>query len=271
MHALSQSSTEYYRLRHPPFAAVCMHALTYFLPQASCPSAMNVAACLSGARPCRPTACSAPLFGRLAPENDGGEAAIEALAGSASAPPIVRPVELTLVPDAVADVGEASAALRAAVHCCVLLANQSDLLPNTFTLRVSLLTHLFCGVLPAPLPLDHPERRERCFWASEKGVRYETQAEILRNLRLLLSHFTAASLSISATRSFDANRLLSLASLASIADAVLRLRVADHPSPFCEHYAGDADGPVRPFGFEMGPFVVEAEFYGSTAPSAPRG
>ena len=206
------------------------------------------------------TACSAPLFGRLAPENDGGEAAIEALAGSASAPPIVRPVELTLVPDAVADVGEASAALRAAVHCCVLLANQSDLLPNTFTLRVSLLTHLFCGVLPAPLPLDHPERRERCFWASEKGVRYETQAEILRNLRLLLSHFTAASLSISATRSFDANRLLSLASLASIADAVLRLRVADHPSPFCEHYAGDADGPVRPFGFEMGPFVVEAEF-----------
>ena len=194
---------------------------------------------------------------RLAPENDGGEA-IEAPADRRRRPPSSAPWSSR--PGRRRRRREASAALRAAVHCCVLLANQSDLLPNTFTLRVSLLTHLFCGVLPAPLPLDHPERRERCFWASEKGVRYETQAEILRNLRLLLSHFTAASLSISATRSFDANRLLSLASLASIADAVLRLRVADHPSPFCEHYAGDADGPVRPFGFEMGPFVVEAEF-----------
>ena len=29
---------------------------------------------------------------------------------------------------------------------------------------------------------------------------------------------------------------------------------------FCEHYSGDADGPVTPFGFEMGPFAVEAEY-----------
>ena len=26
------------------------------------------------------------------------------------------------------------------------------------------------------------------------------------------------------------------------------------------YYAGDADGPVTPFGFEMGPFGVEAEY-----------
>ena len=168
-------------------------------------------------------------------------------------------MELTLVPDAVASVEEASGAMRKAVHCCVLLANQADLLPNTFQLRASLLTHLFCGVLPAPLPLTHPRRRSECFWASQT-VRYETQAELLRCLRLLLLHFGAAGLSMTATRSFDAARLLTLASFATIADAVLRLRVTDHPSPFCLHYSGDADGPVRPFGFEMGPFGVEAEY-----------
>ena len=209
---------------------------------------------------CPSAACSAPLFGRLAGVNDGGDAAIEALAGGAQPPPIVRPVELTLVPDRVANIGEAAAAVRKAVHCCVLLANQSELLPNTFALRASLLVHLFCSVLPAPMPLNHPRRLSSCFWASDRDVRYETQAEILRCLRLLLQHFGAATLSLTATRSFDAARLLSLASLASIADAVLRLRVVDHPSPFCQHYAGDADGPTAPFGFEMGPFAVEAEY-----------
>ena len=183
----------------------------------------------------------------------------EALAGESQPPPIIRPVELTSVPDSVATVEEASAAMRKAVHCCVLLANQADVLPNTFALRASLLVHLFCSVLPAPLPLNHPERVARCFWASAT-VRYETQAELLRCLRLLLAHFSSTTLSLSATRSFDAARLLSMASLASVADAVVRLRVSDHPSVFCEHYAGAADGPVEPFGFEMGPFAVEAEY-----------
>ena len=208
---------------------------------------------------CPSAACSAPLYGRLATANDGGEKAIEKLAGRSQPPPIVRPIELTLVPDRVNTILEASGAMRKAVHCCVLLANQSELLPNTFALRASLLTHLFCAVLPAPLPIDHPRRREKCFWAS-KTVRYETQAELLRCLRLSLHHFTSTALSLTATRSFDAARLLSIASLASIADAVMRLRVTDHPSPFCTHYAGEADGPVSPFGFEMGPFGVEAEY-----------
>jgi hypothetical protein len=208
---------------------------------------------------CPAAACASPLFGRLAVDADGGEARIEALAGESQPPPIIRPVELTSVPDSVATVEEASAAMRKAVHCCVLLANQADVLPNTFALRASLLVHLFCSVLPAPLPLNHPERVAKCFWASAV-VRYETQAELLRCLRLLLAHFSSTTLSLSATRSFDAARLLSMASLASVADAVLRLRVSDHPSVFCEHYAGAADGPVEPFGFEMGPFAVEAEY-----------
>ena len=48
-------------------------------------------------------ACSAPLYGRLAKSDED----VDALAGAERAPPIVRPVELTLVPDAVASVEEA--------------------------------------------------------------------------------------------------------------------------------------------------------------------
>ena len=134
------------------------------------------------------------------------------------------------MPDSVATVEEASAAMRKAVHCCVLLANQADVLPNTFALRASLLVHLFCSVLPAPLPLNHPERVAKCFWASA-SVRYETQAELLRCLRLLLAHFCSTALSLSATRSFDAARLLAMASLASVADAVLRLSLIHISEP----------------------------------------
>ena len=89
------------------------------------------------------------------------------------------------MPDSVATVEEASGAMRAATHVCLLLANQSEVLPNTFALRASLLVHLFCSVLPAPLPMNHPHRNQNCFWASTT-VRYETQAELLRCLRLLL-------------------------------------------------------------------------------------
>jgi hypothetical protein len=46
----------------------------------------------------------------------GGEAAIEALAGGAKPPPIVRPVELTLVPDRVTSVEEASAGGGSSEH-----------------------------------------------------------------------------------------------------------------------------------------------------------
>ena len=181
------------------------------------------------------------------------------VAGGSQPPPIIRPVELSAVPDAVHTVDEASAAPRQALHCCVLLANQSELIPNSFALRSSLLVHLFVSVLPPPMPLNHPKRRERCFWASAV-VKYETQAEIMRCLNLLLRHFAAASLSLAATRSYDAARLLTLASMATVADAAVRMRISDGASVFAAHYAGDALGPIEPFGFEMGPFAVEAEY-----------
>ena len=200
------------------------------------------------------TACALPLFNRLASEGN-----VDSLAGAARTPPILRPVELTLVPDAVAKLEDVPKALRNALHCCTILANQADLMPNSYALRVSLLVHLFVHVLPAPLPITHPERHTKCFWASVNTT-YELQAEILRSLNLLLRHFSAAALSISVTQTFDAARLLTIANFAAIADATLRLKVADAPSAFMQHYAGYAEGPISAFGFEIGPFAVEAEY-----------
>jgi len=201
-----------------------------------------------------PTSCAVPLFNRLAIEGN-----VDALAGAAKAPPILRPVELTMVPDAIDSLEQVPKALRNALHCCTILANQADLMPNSYALRVSLLVHLFVHVLPAPMPLTHPERATKCFWASSKAT-YEIQAEILRSLNLLLRHFSAAVLSISVTQTFDAARLLTIANFAAIADATLRLKVADAPSAFIQHYAGYAEGPISAFGFEIGPFAVEAEY-----------
>ena len=49
--------------------------------------------------------------------------------------------------------------------------------------------------------------------------------------------------------------------MVAIADASMRLRVAggERPSALCEHYAGDAAGPLRPYGFEVKQFEAESE------------
>ena len=46
--------------------------------------------------------------------------------------------------------------------------------------------------------------------------------EILRLINLVARHFAAASMSLRVTRSFDATRMLTMACMASVADAVLR-------------------------------------------------
>jgi hypothetical protein len=87
--------------------------------------------------------------------------------------------------------------------------------------------------LPLPLPLDHPQRASRCFWASEE-MRYETQATLLRLLALVARHHAAASMCLELTRELDAARIVSMACLAAVADAVMRTprrRHAPHASP----------------------------------------
>jgi hypothetical protein len=94
--------------------------------------------------------CEWPLFGRLRRDFD-----VEALAGTAPTVPIIRPVEMTLVPDRVSDFQEVATAMRHALNLCVLLANQRTVVRNSYTLRVCMLEHLFVRVIPLPLPLTH--------------------------------------------------------------------------------------------------------------------
>ena len=201
-------------------------------------------------------------FGRLRRDVD-----IEGLAGDAPVPPIMRPVELTLVPDKVSNFMELTVAMRHALNLCVLLANQREIVRNSYTLRVCLIEHLFVRVVPLPLPINHPDRGTRCFWHAQP-MRYETQADVLRLTNMLCRHFAAASLSVKNTRSGDAIRMLTFACIASVCDAALRKIATDVPSQSALHYSGKAKGPVFPFGFDMGNFAEESEFLKFSTPEA---
>jgi hypothetical protein len=202
------------------------------------------------------------LFGRLRRDTD-----VEGLAGEAPLPPILRPTELTLVPESVSDFNSAAVAMRHALNLCVLLANQKELVRNSYTIRVCLIEHLFIRVIPLPLPVGHVDREKHCFWYAQP-IRYETQADILRLLSMLSRHFATASLSVKATRSGDAIRMLTFACMATVADAVFRKCATDIPSQACLHYSGLAPGPVQPFGFELGNFAEESEYLKFSAPEA---
>ena len=57
-----------------------------------------------------------------------------------------------------------------------------------------------------------------------------------------------------------------MACLVAITDALLRVRASDVPSLFCLHYAGAAEGPLRPFGFDVGNFATESEYLRFASP-----
>jgi hypothetical protein len=198
--------------------------------------------------------CEWPLFGRLRRDFD-----VEALAGDCPAAPIIRPIEMTLVPDRVSTFQDVAAAMRHALNLCVLLANQRSVVRNSYTLRVCMLEHLFVRVIPLPLPITHKGRDTECFWHAQP-MRYETQADILHSLSLLSQHFATASLSVKSTRSGDAVRMLTFACMATVCDATLRKIACDIPSQSSLHYSGLAKGPVHPFGFELGSFEEESEY-----------
>eukprot|EP01052_Picozoa_sp_SAG31_P027599 SAG31_NODE_2595_length_5421_cov_2.387636_1_plen_358_part_10 len=194
-----------------------------------------------------------PLFGRLR-----RDASVENLIGDAPVVPIEIPVEFTQMSDTVANHLEAATAMRDAVELCTLLAYQKDVIKNTYLHRAALIQHLFTRVIPLPMPDNHPEKKQRCFWANQQ-IRYADQADILRLLDMLCRQYCAVSLSLKVTRSFDAVRMLILGCMACIGDCVLRMTACDRPSKFSLHYAGNVDGPVYPFGFDMGYYALESE------------
>ena len=201
-----------------------------------------------------PDTCQWSWFGRFCRDTD-----VEKLAGEAPVPPILRPVELSKVPDKVSNFHELCCAMRHTLDLCVLLANQKSLIRNSYSIRVCLIEHLFVRVIPLPLPINDPKRDELCFWHAQ-SIRNETQFDILKLLNLLGRHFATASLSVKYTRSGDAIRILTISCMAAVCDAALRKIATDIPSQASLHYSGRAMGPILPFGFDMGKFAVESEY-----------
>lgn len=186
------------------------------------------------------------------------DVSLEQLAGGAPDPPIQLPVELTRMPDSVNNNRDAASAMRTCVKLCTLLDNQAAMVKNSYLHRAAMIQHLFTRVIPLPLPHNHPERNQRCFWHAQP-LRYADQADILRSLEMLCRHYTCVALSLKATSSFDATRLLVMACIVGVADAVMRISACDDPSDLSQHYAGTAKGPVKPFGFKMGHYAEESE------------
>ena len=133
-------------------------------------------------------------------------------------PPITRPIELTLVPEKVESFNDVSMAVHHTVNLCVLLSNQKRITRNSYTIRLNLIAHLFLRVIPIPLPINHADRDKLCFWHAQP-MRSEMQSMMLRQLNLIARHFAAASLSVKATRSGDATRMLTFAIIATVCDA----------------------------------------------------
>jgi len=83
------------------------------------------------------------LFGRMLRDFD-----VASLAGQSEPPPVVLPVELSLVPDAVASFNDVCNALRHATQLCEVLSNQMSHVSNTYCLRIALIQHLVINVVP---------------------------------------------------------------------------------------------------------------------------
>lgn len=154
--------------RHPP-ARACKPAIAHVhpcfatLPAALCRSSVGAAAQLSSeevtvSTPLPPPPPSArlvgsfvhPLHERLLPEAGPSE---DDLLGDAREPPIVIPIEVSSVPASVSDPMEACLCLQRLVEACLLLDSQRLQMAGTYTLRATLIAHVFLSVLPIPAPL----------------------------------------------------------------------------------------------------------------------
>lgn len=185
---------------------------------------------------------------------------VEGLAGPAAIPPMFRPIEFTLVPDPVTNYTDVRNALRYCDQMCTLMMYQGTVIKNTYPLRAAFIQHVFTNVIPVPLPHDS-KHKDKCLWS--KPMRYETQIDILHSLRQVSRHFAACSLSLKATRSFDAARILVMSVIATMADNVVRTVACDVPSLFSLHMAGRSPPNPRfhllPFGIDMGHFAEQSE------------
>lgn len=101
--------------------------------------------------------------------------------------------------------------------------------------------------------------RASCIW--DEPVEYAEQVEVLLTLRRIVEHFAAAVLSTQQDRALDAVCVVVPGVACAIADALLRRRATDHPSPFTAQLSGQmASGRqlgLRGFGLSVGTFATQ--------------
>ena len=100
-----------------------------------------------------------------------------------------------------------------------------------------------------------------CIW--DEDISYELQVELLLVLQRLMEHFSAAALSLQASRPLDAVKVIVPGCICAISDAIMRRRAFDHPSVACAQLMGlDATGRqlgVHGFGIGVGTFATQTE------------
>eukprot|EP00960_Hanusia_phi_P029240 747854-Hanusia_phi.AAC.2 len=186
---------------------------------------------------------------------------VEILAGPLdSEQQIFRPIQFTRIPDEVFELPDVVKALRELEHICLLLSNQGKQIRSMNLHLAVAVHHVFLRVLPIPVASQHPDC-SKCIW--QKPIRYETQVDILRLVHSISRFYAASIMSLPHTRTLEAARLLTLGSMVSISDAVLRKRALDFPSMLSLHF--DAKAPLTaafdqlPFGIDASAYVVVTE------------
>ncbi|CAE8618416.1 unnamed protein product, partial [Polarella glacialis] len=188
---------------------------------------------------------------------------VEKLKGEVDPPRILIPALTSKLPLSVKNPFEAAACCRLTAHLLTLLINQQDQISHAAASCFALVAHLMTRLLPLPLPLDHPERAERCFWAQE--MQYETKADLMRHLYLVARHFAASSFTLRANRETDGARVVVAGALAAIMDALMRRPVnflgsgKFDGSQATLHYSGLAEGPGTAYGLDPGIFAMASE------------
>ncbi|KAJ8602501.1 hypothetical protein CTAYLR_001253 [Chrysophaeum taylorii] len=98
-----------------------------------------------------------------------------------------------------------------------------------------------------------------CIW--DEPIEYAEQVEVMLTLRRVIEHFTAAVLSTQQDRALDAVCVVIPGVACAIADAMLRRRATDHPSPFTAQLGGQtASGRqlgLRGYGLSAGTFATQ--------------
>jgi hypothetical protein len=100
-----------------------------------------------------------------------------------------------------------------------------------------------------------------CIW--DEPITYALQVELLLTLQRLMEHFSAATMSISQSRSFDGVFIVVPGCLVAISDAIIRQIATDRPSEVCTQLSGKTvlgkQLGVPGFGISISTFATQCE------------